>query len=257
MTRTVTLQAVTGGLNDAAAARCDYMRFLPLLLRTMSVSAITLYTNRMCPYAQRVAIALEHSGLQHDKVEVDLYGSKGFTKKDLKAVETQAGLSPKGYIPVLSIDDETLRESTKCVERIGALAPVAPRMPRRPQAVAHCDPDHARGQGRRLFGPGLDTRVGARPARPRRAAYTRFCRRRRVFDRRLRAAPVSLSHPQGTRDPGRRVAAPGLPRPRVRAAVVPRTVAAPWWWYYPLASRRPTALAPRERATPDGWRRLL
>ena len=89
------------------------MRFLALL-PTMS-GAITLYTNRMCPYAQRVAIALEHSGLQHDKVEVDLYGSKGFTKKDLKAVETQAGLSPKGYIPVLSIDDETLRESTACV----------------------------------------------------------------------------------------------------------------------------------------------
>ena len=117
------------------------MRFLALL-HTMSVSAITLYTNRMCPYAQRVAIALEHSGLPHDKVEVDLYGSKGFTKKDLKAVETQAGLSPKGYIPVLSIDDETLRESTACVERIGALAPekLAPSdAAAAAWAVAHCD----------------------------------------------------------------------------------------------------------------------
>ena len=81
----------------------------------MSVGAITLYTNRMCPYAQRVAIALEHSGLPHDKVEVDLYGSKGFTKKDLNGVEAAAGLAPKGYIPVLTLDDETLRESTKCV----------------------------------------------------------------------------------------------------------------------------------------------
>ena len=118
------------------------MRFLALLLHTMSVGAITLYTNRMCPYAQRVAIALEHSGLPHDKVEVDLYGSKGFTKKDLKAVETQAGLSPKGYIPVLSIDDETLRESTACVERVGALAPekLAPGdAAAAAWAVAHCD----------------------------------------------------------------------------------------------------------------------
>ena len=117
------------------------MRLLALL-HTMSVNAITLYTNRMCPYAQRVAIALEHSGLQHDKVEVDLYGSKGFTKKDLKAVETQAGLSPKGYIPVLSIDDETLRESTACVERVGALAPekLAPGdAAAAAWAVAHCD----------------------------------------------------------------------------------------------------------------------
>ena len=116
------------------------MRFLALLAtRTMS---ITLYTNRMCPYAQRVAIALEHSGLPHDKVEVDLYGSKGFTKKDLKAVETQAGLSPKGYIPVLTLDDETLRESTACVERIGALAPakLAPTdTDAAAWAVAHCD----------------------------------------------------------------------------------------------------------------------
>ena len=118
------------------------MRFLALLLRTMSVSAITLYTNRMCPYAQRVAIALEHSGLPHDKVEVDLYGSKGFTKKDLKAVEAAAGLAPKGYIPVLSIDDETLRESTACVERVGALAPekLAPGdAAAAAWAVAHCD----------------------------------------------------------------------------------------------------------------------
>ena len=116
------------------------MRLLALL-HTMS-SAITLYTNRMCPYAQRVAIALEHSGLQHDKVEVDLYGSRGFTKTDLKAVETQAGLSPKGYIPVLSIDDETLRESTACVERVGALAPekLAPSdTDAAAWAVAHCD----------------------------------------------------------------------------------------------------------------------
>ena len=78
--------------------------------------------------------------MQHDKV--DLYGSKGFTKKDLKAVETQAGLSPKGYIPVLSIDEETLRESTKCVERIGALAPekLAPGdTDAAAWAVAHCD----------------------------------------------------------------------------------------------------------------------
>ena len=116
------------------------MRFLALLAtRTMS---ITLYTNRMCPYAQRVAIALEHSGLQHDKVEVDLYGSRGFTKKDLKAVEAAAGLSPKGYIPVLSIDDETLRESAACVERIGALTPekLAPgHMDAAAWAVAHCD----------------------------------------------------------------------------------------------------------------------
>ena len=34
------------------------MRFLALLLHTMSVGAITLYTNRMCPFAQRCEVAL-------------------------------------------------------------------------------------------------------------------------------------------------------------------------------------------------------
>ena len=29
---------------------------------------------------------------------MDLYGSSGFTKKDLKAVEKAASLSPKGYV---------------------------------------------------------------------------------------------------------------------------------------------------------------
>ena len=133
--------AITAITLSAAAVLHSYMRLLALL-HTMSVSAITLYTNRMCPYAQRVAIALEHSGLQHDKVEVDLYGSKGFTKKDLKAVETQAGLSPKGYIPVLTLDDETMRESTACVERVGALAPekLAPTDTEAAAwATAHCD----------------------------------------------------------------------------------------------------------------------
>ena len=131
------------------------MRFLALL-HTMSVSAITLYTNRMCPYAQRVAIALEHSGLPHDRVEVDLYGSKGFTKKDLKAVEAAAGLAPKGYIPVLSVDDETLRESTKCVERIGALAPdkLAPGdAAAAAWAGAHCDGRGVRSSDRRGLAP--------------------------------------------------------------------------------------------------------
>ena len=116
------------------------MRFLALL-HTMSVSAITLYTNRMCPYAQRVAIALEHSGLPHDKVEVDLYGSKGFTKKDLKAVEAAAGLAEGLHSRALDRRRDAPRVDG-VRGTVGALAPekLAPGdAAAAAWAVAHCD----------------------------------------------------------------------------------------------------------------------
>ena len=84
---------------------------------------IKLYTHTACPFAQRVWIALEATGLPFSKVDVNLYGSGGFDKTQLKRVEAAGGLSPpKGYIPVLAIGDEVIRESSVCVERIAALS---------------------------------------------------------------------------------------------------------------------------------------
>ena len=97
----------------------------PLLLvsgATMSAPKITLYTHTACPFAQRVWIALEASGLDFEKVDVNLYGSGGFDKSKLKDVEKGGGLSPKGYIPVMAIGDEVIRESSVCVERVAALS---------------------------------------------------------------------------------------------------------------------------------------
>lgn len=53
---------------------------------------------------------------------MNLYGSGGFDKSQLKKVEVAGGLSAKGYIPVISIGDEVIRESSVCVERIAALS---------------------------------------------------------------------------------------------------------------------------------------
>ena len=88
-----------------------------------SLPKITLYTHTACPFAQRVWISLEATGLPFEKQDVNLYGSGGFDKSALKRVEAAGGLKPpKGYIPVLSIGDEVIRESSVCVERVAALS---------------------------------------------------------------------------------------------------------------------------------------
>ena len=84
---------------------------------------IKLYTHTSCPFAQRVWIALEATGLKFERVDVNLYGTGGFDKAELKRVELAGGLvPPKGYIPVLAIGDEVLRESSVCVERVALLS---------------------------------------------------------------------------------------------------------------------------------------
>ena len=107
------------------APRRAYMRFFVTVMTTVrALAPITLYTNRMCPFAQRCAVALEYAGVDYDSVEVNLYGSGGFDKSKLRAVETAGGLSPaKGYIPVLTIGGETFRESDECVKRLAEAIP--------------------------------------------------------------------------------------------------------------------------------------
>mmetsp|Transcript_66956 Transcript_66956/g.119020 ORF Transcript_66956/g.119020 Transcript_66956/m.119020 type:complete len:260 (+) Transcript_66956:31-810(+) len=83
---------------------------------------IKFYTHTACPFAQRVWIALEASGMPYEKVGVNLYGSGGFDKSELKKVESSGGLKPKGYIPVMSIDDEVIRESSVLVDRVAELS---------------------------------------------------------------------------------------------------------------------------------------
>ena len=62
------------------------------------------------------------TGLPFEKVDVNLYGSGGFDKSALKKVEAAGGLSPKGYIPVMSIGEEVIRESSVLVERVATLS---------------------------------------------------------------------------------------------------------------------------------------
>ena len=122
-----------------------------VILRMASATAvrkITLFTHTACPFAQRVWIALEASQIEFDKVDVNLCmparlinlathlspkmisnpadGSGGFDKRQLKAVEAAGGLPPKGYIPVMRIGDEVIRESSVLVDRVAELSDEVP-----------------------------------------------------------------------------------------------------------------------------------
>ena len=64
---------------------------LALLTLMSSAAKITLYTHTACPFAQRVWIALEHTKVEFERVDVNLYGSGGFDKRALKQVEERGG----------------------------------------------------------------------------------------------------------------------------------------------------------------------
>ena len=85
------------------------------------IPAVTLYTNKLCPFAQRCAIAFEVARVDLKKVEVNLYGASGFTKARLKSVEASHFSDPKGYVPVLEVGDELVRESISIVDRAADL----------------------------------------------------------------------------------------------------------------------------------------
>lgn len=66
-------------------------------------------------------------------------GSGGFDKSQLKKVEQSGGLSPKGYIPVMKIGDEVIRESSVLVQRVAELSATTPGatslMPEKPSVA--------------------------------------------------------------------------------------------------------------------------
>ena len=59
-------------------------------------SRLTLYTNRLCPYAQRVAFALAAKGVAHDAVGIDLRNKPAW----------YTSLVPGGKVPALHLPDE-------------------------------------------------------------------------------------------------------------------------------------------------------
>jgi len=70
------------------------------------VSQALLYSFRRCPYAMRARLALRYSGVPVDIIEVSL-----------KAKPTEMlALSPKGTVPVLSVEGRVIEESLEIMQ---------------------------------------------------------------------------------------------------------------------------------------------
>jgi glutathione S-transferase len=69
-------------------------------------SAITLVSHALCPYVQRIAIALAEKGVPHDRMTVDLARKPGWF----------LALSPLGRTPVLRVGQAALFESAAILE---------------------------------------------------------------------------------------------------------------------------------------------
>ncbi|KAJ3043361.1 hypothetical protein HK097_001770 [Rhizophlyctis rosea] len=72
----------------------------------MTSDKLTFYTNKGCPYAQRVAIALKALNLPHDHVEIDLDNKPEWYPK----------INPETKVPALAINDTILTESLVIAE---------------------------------------------------------------------------------------------------------------------------------------------
>lgn len=67
---------------------------------------ITLVSHALCPYVQRIAIALAEKGVAHDRVTVDLANKPDWF----------LAISPLGRTPVLKVGDAALFESAAILE---------------------------------------------------------------------------------------------------------------------------------------------
>ena len=86
---------------------------------------ITLVSHALCPYVQRIAIALAEKGVAHDRLTVDLANKPQWF----------LDISPNGQVPVLITDDgRALFESDAIVEYLEEVYP--PLQPDLPPAAA-------------------------------------------------------------------------------------------------------------------------
>ncbi|ORZ03331.1 thioredoxin-like protein [Syncephalastrum racemosum] len=87
-----------------------------------AANKLVLYTARICPYAQRAAIALHEAGLSYESVEIDLLNKPEWYHK----------VNPDLKVPALEIQGKNIAESLVLVELINDLAPEKKLLPANP-----------------------------------------------------------------------------------------------------------------------------
>ncbi|KAL9540039.1 hypothetical protein MBANPS3_009915 [Mucor bainieri] len=93
------------------------------LLSMMPLSdKIIFYSTAVCPYAQRVAIALKEVGAEYETVNIDLQNKPGWFKD----------INPELKVPVLQVEGQSLAESLVIIEYLADRFPKANLLPREP-----------------------------------------------------------------------------------------------------------------------------
>jgi glutathione S-transferase len=114
-----------------------------------SSAGVTFYTNKLCPYAQRVAIALHAKGVAHETVTIDLRNKPNWYK----------ALVPSGKVPALRVGAEAPRaESLQLLRYVEATFPGPPLLPGAPGSPER---DAAAEEAEALFALCDDTWVRA------------------------------------------------------------------------------------------------
>ena len=86
---------------------------------------VTFFTNGLCPYAQRVALALAWKDIAHERVEIDLSNKPSWYRQRL-------GTS---LVPAIELDGQPVAESLDIVRLLDSRFPTAPLMPDDGRAV--------------------------------------------------------------------------------------------------------------------------
>ena len=114
---------------------------------------LTLVSHALCPYVQRVAIALAEKGVQHERVTIDLAAKPDWF----------SAVSPLGKVPLLLVGEAVLFESAVIAEYLDET--VAPRL--HPE-----DPlDRARHRGWIEFGSAILNDIAGFYAAPDAASF--------------------------------------------------------------------------------------
>jgi glutathione S-transferase len=90
------------------------------------MARLTLISHHLCPYVQRVAIALAERGIAFERVYIDLAAKPDWF----------VALSPLGKVPLLQVDDDVLFESSVICEYLEDTLP-QPLHPADPLERAH------------------------------------------------------------------------------------------------------------------------
>jgi glutathione S-transferase len=82
--------------------------FLWFGFNVLCIDKITFYTSKICPYAQRAAIALKEVGAEYERVEIDLFNKPSWYKD----------INPDQKVPALNTEGQNVAESLVIIEYI-------------------------------------------------------------------------------------------------------------------------------------------